>query len=174
VVEETLKLTEADERRIAAGLEARYKVSDVRATHKTVIDERDAAIALVKGRQGTRYIVDFERTREFFDTQPRGKAVRLGVEQIFVNGIKQLSLGDIRLTSVDTPMHRPWLWTVEWVDTNAAAGVKGYDLTCRERAGSVCKGAEFKTAGFTLTAPEVELADTGNEVRITILSKVSR
>lgn len=174
VVEETLKLTEADERRIAAGLEARYKVSDVRAKHKRVLDERDAAIALVKSRQGKRYIVDFERTREFFETLPRGKSVRLGVEQIFVNGIGRLTLGDISLTSIDTPMHRPGLWTVEWVDTNAADGVMGYELTCREHAGSVCKGAEFKTAGFTLKAPEVELADTGNEVRITILSKVAR
>ena len=66
------------------------------------------------------------------------------------------------------------LWTVEWVDTSAADGVKGYELTCREQAGGVCKGAEFKTAGFTLKAPEVELAETGNEVRITILSKVAR
>jgi hypothetical protein len=174
VVEETLKLTEADERRIAAGLEARYQMSDVRAKHKKVLDERDAAIALVKGRQGKRYIVDFERTKEFFETLPRGKSVRLGVEQIFVNGIGRLTLGDVSLTSIDTPMHRPGLWTVEWVDTNAADGVKGYELTCRERAGSVCKGAEFKTAGFTLNAPEVELADTGNDVRITILSKVAR
>jgi hypothetical protein len=71
-------------------------------------------------------------------------------------------------------MHRPWLWTVDWVDTNAADGAKGYQMICRERAGSVCKGAEFKTAGFTLNAPEVELADTGNDVRITILSKVAR
>ncbi len=31
-----------------------------------------------------------------------------------------------------------------------------------------------KTAGFTLNAPEVELADTGSDVRITILSKVPR
>jgi hypothetical protein len=100
--------------------------------------------------------------------------MRLGVEQIFVNGIERLTLGDVSLTSVDTPMHRPWLWTVEWVDTHAADGVKGYELTCRERAGSVCKGAEFKTAGFTLKAPEVELADSGNEVRVTILSKVAR
>jgi hypothetical protein len=174
VVEETLKLTEADERRIAAGLEARYKVSDVRAKHKKVLDERDAAIALVKSRQGKRYIVDFERTKEFFDTMPRGKSVRLGVEQIFVNGIERLTFGDISLTSIDTPMHRPWLWTVEWVDTGAADGVKGYELTCRERVGAVCKGAEFKTAGFTLNAPEVELSDTGKEVRITILSKVAR
>jgi hypothetical protein len=174
VVEDTLKLTEADERRIAAGLEARYQVSEVRAKHKQVLDERDAAIALVKSRQGTRYIVDFERTKKFFNTKPRGKSVRLGTEQIFVNGIERLTLGDIVLTSIDTPLHRPWLWTVEWVDTNAAKGVKGYALTCRERAGAVCKGAEFKTAGFTLIAPEVELADAGNEVRLTILSKVSR
>jgi hypothetical protein len=174
MVEETLKLTEADERRIAAGLEARYRVSDLRAKHKAVLDERDAAIALVKSRQGTRYIVDFERTKEVFETLPRGRAVRLGVEQIFVNGITRLTLGDVSLTSIDTPMHRPRLWTVEWVDTNAADGVKGYELTCRERAGSVCKGAEFKTAGFTLKAPEVELADAGSEVRITILSKVAR
>ena len=174
VVEETLKLTKADEQRIAAGFEARYHVSDVRAKHKKVFDERDAAIALVKSRQGKRYVVDFERTKEFFETLPRGKSVRLGVEQIFVNGIERLTLGDVSLTSIDTPMHRPWLWTVEWVDTNAVDGVKGYELTCRERAGAVCKGAELKTAGFTLNAPEVELADTGNEVRVTILSKVAR
>jgi hypothetical protein len=149
-------------------------VSDLRAKHKKVLDERDAAIALVKSRQGKRYVVDFERTKELFDTKPRGKSVRLGSEQIFVNGIERLTLGDITLTSIDTPIHRPWLWTVEWVDTAAADGVKGYELTCRERTGSVCKGAEFKTAGFTLNAPEVELADTGNEVRITILSKVAR
>ncbi len=91
-----------------------------------------------------------------------------------MNGIGRLTLGDILLTSVDTPMHRPGLWTVEWVDTNTADGVKGYELTCMAHAGSVCKGAEFKTAGFTLKAPEVELADTGTEVRITILSKVAR
>ncbi|RPJ74994.1 MAG: hypothetical protein EHM24_05090 [Acidobacteria bacterium] len=174
VVGETLKLTEADERRIAAGLEARYSVSDVRAKHKRVLDERDAAIALIAGRQGRRYIVDFERTRESFDILPRGKSVRLGVEQIFWNGIGRLTLGNISLTSVDTPMHRPGLWTVEWVDTNAADGVKGYELTCRERAGTECRGAEFKTAGFTLKAPAVELAETGNEVRVTILSKVAR
>jgi hypothetical protein len=174
VVEETLKLTGADERRIAAGLEARYKVSDVRAKHEKVLDERDATIALVKSRQGRRYIVDFERTKEFFEILPRGKSVRIGVEQIFVNGIRRLTLGDVSLTSIDTPMHRPGLWTVEWMDPNAADGVKGYELTCREHAGSVCKGAEFKTAGFTLNAPEMELADSGNEVRITILSKVAR
>jgi hypothetical protein len=174
VVEETLKLTEADEQRIAAGLEARYKVPDVRARHKAVLDERDAAIALVKSRRGTRYIVDFERTKEFFETKPRGKAVRLGVEQIFLNGIERLTLGEVVLTSIDTPMHKPWVWTVEWVDTNAADGVKGYELTCRERAGTVCKGAEFTSAGFTLMAPEVDVADTGSEVRITILSKVAR
>jgi hypothetical protein len=174
VVEETLKLTEADERRIAAGLEERYQVSDVRARHRKVLDDRDAAIALVKNRQGTRYIVDFERTKDFFDILPRGKSVLIGVEQILVNGIGKLTLGDVLLTSVDTPMHRPGLWTVEWVDTNATAGVKGYELTCRERIGTVCKGAEFKTAGFTLKAPEVELADAGREVRITILSKVAR
>ncbi len=81
VVAETLNLTEADERRIAAGLEARYQVSDLRAKHENVLDERDAAIALIKSRQGTRYIVDFERTKEFFDTLPRGKSVRLGVER---------------------------------------------------------------------------------------------
>jgi hypothetical protein len=91
-----------------------------------------------------------------------------------VNGIGRLTLGEVSLASIDTPMHRPGLWTVEWVDANAADGVKGYELACRERVGSVCKGAEFKTAGFTLNAPEVELADTGNEVRVTILSKVAR
>ena len=134
-----------------------------------------AAYAAADAKQARERLSDYLVARHFKQkTLPRGKSVRLGVEQIFVNGIGRLTLGDISLTSIDTPMHRPRLWTVEWVDTNAADGVKGYELTCREHAGGVCKGAEFKTAGFTLDAPEVELADTGNQVRITILSKIAR
>jgi len=86
--------------------------------------------------------------------------------QFSLDGVR-VTLGEVLLTSTDTPMHRPWLWTVEW-------RCEVYDLTCRDRAGTVCKGAEFKTAGFTLKAPAVELAETGNEVRVTILSKVAR
>jgi hypothetical protein len=41
-------------------------------------------------------------------------------------------------------------------------------------AAADAKEARERLAGFTLTAPEVELADTGSEVRITILSKVAR
>lgn len=174
VVEEVLRLNGVEERRVADGLEARYRVSEIRARHKRVLDERDDALALVTSRRGTRYIVDFERTKELFEASPRGKWVRIGVEQVFVNGIARLTLGDVSLTSIDTPMHRPWLWTVEWVDTNAADGGLGYQLTCIERHGNVCTGARFTTAGFALTAPEVELADSGHEVRVTIVRKVAR
>jgi hypothetical protein len=144
----------------ALALAAAYAAPDAKQARERLADYLVARH--LKRRTMTPREIEFEN-----ETQ-------LGVEQIFVNGIGRLTLGDVSLTSIDTPMHRPGLWTVEWVDTNAADGVKGYDLTCRERAGSVCKGAEFKTAGFTLNAPEVELADTGNEVRITILSKVAR
>ena len=93
-------------------------------------------MAIVNSRNGRRYIIDFRKTKDFIIPQPRGRSVRLGVEVFYANGIEEFRLGDIVLTTADTPMYQPKveknMYSLEWVDTDAEPGVKGYAFTYRE------------------------------------------
>lgn len=174
VIRDFLKLSDEEKKQIRERFNKKYGFDELRAKHGAVIKERDDAIILIESRKGKKYIVDFKKTKEFFNSKHRGKMIRLGVRQIFLNGIEELTLGDVILTSKDTPMERPYLWTVEWVDTEAKEGEEGYQLEYGEKVDDVYKNVTFTTKGFTLKAPEVKIKKKENEVKIIILSKVAR
>jgi hypothetical protein len=162
---------------VTARLKTRYPYDEIFAKHQAVITERDNALEAVKKRKGVTYIIDMIKIREFPRAKPRGRAVNIkGIEMIFPNGIEELKLGDIELTSVDTPVRRSWLRTYEWIDSEAAAGKKGYQMTFEKKEGEIFKNLVFKTAGFTLKAPGAKVVEDRdkNQVRIVILSKMSR
>ncbi|UCH92580.1 MAG: hypothetical protein JSV88_20100 [Candidatus Aminicenantes bacterium] len=171
-----LKLSPAQKKVIADRLKTKYPYDELYAKHNAVIKERDEAITMIKNRTGKKYIVDFKKTREFPLVKPRGKVIRIDVEQIFLHGIEKLDLGEIELTSIDTPMHRPWLYTFEWIDTEADKDKKGYEISFKEKIEDTYKKVVFKTNGFTLKAPELQINEdkTKNEVHLVILSKVAR
>ncbi len=171
-----LKLAPDQEKLIAARLKTKYPFDELYAKHNAVIKERDEALAMIENRKGKKYIIDFEKTGEFPLVKSRGKAIRIDVEQVFIHGIEKLDLGEIELTSIDTPMHRPGLYTFEWIDTEAKQDEKGCEISFKEKADDIYKNVVFKTSGFTLKAPELQINEdkTKNEVRITILSKVAK
>ena len=170
-----LKLDEKKKARIAGGFAARYGLDKLYAKHGPVIKERDDAIALIQSRKGRTYIVDFEATKEFIRTTPRGKSASISVREIFPHGIEKLTLGDVEMTGRDIPMEREWLYTVQWVDTEAKEGEKGYTLVFGAKDGDIYKNAVLTTNGFTLKAPEIRITEEeGNAVRIEVLSKVAR
>jgi len=171
-----LKISPDRKKVIANRLKTKYPYDELYAKHNAVIKERDEAIAMIKSRKGKKYIIDFKKTREFPRVKSRGKAIRIDVEQVFIHGIEKLDLGEIELTSIDTPMHRPWLYTFEWIDTETKKDEKGYEISFKEKVEDTYKKAVFKTNGFTLKAPELQINEdkTKNEVRITILSKVAK
>jgi hypothetical protein len=171
-----LKLSPDKKKIIANRLKTKYPYDKLYAKHNAVVKERDEAIAMIKNRKGKKYIIDLKKTREFPRVKSRGKAIRIDVEQIFIHGIEKLHLGEIELTGIDTPMHRPGLYTFEWIDTEAEKDKKGYEISFKEKVEATYKKVVFKTNGFTLKAPELQINEdkTKNEVRITILSKVTR
>jgi hypothetical protein len=177
VTSDFFKLSPDQKKLIAKRLKTKYPYDKLYAKHNAVVKERDEAIAIIKNRKGKKYIIDFKKTREFPRViKSRGKAIRIGVEQIFLNGIDKLILGEIELTGIDTPMHRPGIYTFEWIDTETTKDKKGYEISFKEKIKDTYKKAVFKTNGFTLKVPELQISEdkTKNEVRIIILSKITR
>jgi hypothetical protein len=164
----------AEKTAIAAGFGKKYAFNAILAKHAAVVKERNDAIALAASRKGKKYIVNIKATKEFYMLMPRGKSVRMGVEQILLQGTQDFRLGEIEITTADTLLHQTGLWDLVWIDTEASPGDKGYTFEYSEMAGDVYKGLVFKTKGFTLKAPEAKIEESADEVRIVVLTKASR
>jgi len=176
VIGDFLKLSPQQKKIIAQRLKSKYPFDEIYKRHHQVIKERDEAVELIQSREGRKYIVDFKKIREFPKITPRGKVVRIDVEQIFLHGIEKLQVGDVRLTSIDIPMHRPGLFDFQWIDTHPPKDKKGFEISFQEKTENIYKQLVFKTEGFTLEAPEAQIIEDKekDEVRIVILSKVPR
>ena len=105
-----LHLSTEQKQTIAQGLKTRYPYEEIYARHDALIKERDDAVQRVKSRQGTKYILDLVKIREWFQLKARGKEIFLkGIEKIYPHGVETFELGDIRLTTPDTPLRQTWL-----------------------------------------------------------------
>ncbi len=176
VTAEKLKLSDQEKAAVAERLKAKYGYDQLYAKHAAVIAERDAVRNLVTSRKGRTYVIDFQKTREFLMPVARGRSVTVGVSGYFVNGIADYVFGDVVVTTWNTPIHKPFLYTLEWTDTEVKPEEKGYTFYYGKKEGDVYKDVYFTTPGFTLKAPEVSIKENKdkNEFRIVILSKVAR
>ncbi len=175
VVRRLLKLSDKKKAAIAERLKTRYPYDAIFAKHGKVIRDRDEALALIDGRKGRKYTLDWQATREFFilSSKEEGKEVRMGVKVIMKEGFQPFTLGEIELTSGNGLIYMPGIWNLEWVDSKPVEG-RGFDLKFEKKDGNVYKKAVITTGGFTLKAPEVRIEETPDEVKIVILSKVAR
>jgi hypothetical protein len=171
-----LKLTEQEKAAIAARFKEKYKYDELYAKHAAVIKNRDEVKELVTSRKGRTYIIDLQKTRELIIPEGRGRFVVVGVTGYFLNGIKEYRLGDIVLTTWNTPVHKPFLYTIEWTDTEDRGEEKAYTFDFEKQEGDVYKNVVFTTPGFTLKAPEVQIQEDKdkNELRIVVLRKVAK
>lgn len=171
-----LNLSEKEKNAVAERLKTKYNYEELYAKHAPVIKNRDETKEIVTSRKGKTYIVDFQKTREFIIPQGRGRFVVVGVTGYYVNGIKEFALGDVLLTTWNTPIHKPFLYTIEWTDTKANPEERGYTFNFEKQEGEVYKNVLFTTPGFTLKAPEVQIKENKdeNELRIIVLRKVAK
>ncbi len=171
-----LRLSEKEKTAAAERLKTKYRYDELYAKHAPVIKNRDEVRSLVTARKGKTYVVDFQRTREFIIPEGRGRYVVIGVKGYYLNGLKEFTTGDVVLTTWDIPIHKPFIYSVEWTDTEAKPGDKGYVFYYEKKIGEIYKNVFFSTPGFTLKAPEIEIKEDKekNEFRIFILSKVAR
>jgi len=171
-----LRLTDAERSAATARLADQWGFQQLVAKHAVPLKRGQDALALVKSRQGYTFIIDTVQMRELLQIRARGESFQVGIASVYPHGIDRAVLGEIVLTSSDTPLFRRDLYWLEWVDTEVAPGRSAYSLDCLEKSGDVCKSATLTTKGFVLKAPEMQVKESadGKEVTISILTKVPR
>ena len=174
-----LKLSENEKAAVAERLKTKYDYDKIYAKHAVVVADRDAKIKEVTGRKGRTYIVDLHKTKELIGVTPRKdskKFITVSVSGYYIDGIEEFRLGDVALTTWNTPIHKPFLNTIEWTDTEVKPEEKNYTFYYEKQDGDVYKNVIFTTPGFTLKAPEVKIKEIKdkNEFWIVIQSKVAR
>lgn len=165
-VSEFLKLTDGEKEGIAERLRANYEFASVRARHALQVKARDEGVRMVLDRIGKTYTIDLRRAQSGFNVVPR-EFVSFRHESYFPHGLAEFVYGSLKLVSVDTPM-RMIKKSLEWVDTEAKPGEKGYELQYESLEGDLYKGVTLKTRGFTMTAKAVKIAETDDRVKISI------
>ena len=173
-----LKLSEKEKAVIAERLNTKYDYDKLHAKHAAVTTDRDATRKIVTDRKGRTYIIDLHKTKEPINVIGRvnSRFVTVVVSGYFVNGIEDFKMGDIELTTWNTPIHKPFAYTVEWTDTEVKPDEKNYAFYYGKQDGDVYKNVIFTTPGFTLKAPEVKIKEIKdkNEFWIVVQSKVAR
>jgi hypothetical protein len=126
-------------------------------------------IAEIKNRKGKLFQIDVTGAGEGFDIYPRGTdlILRPNRVQFYPHGLIHIYFGSLKLTSNETPM---WFhdWIIEWVDTEAKPGEKGYELKFESQEGDLFKGVTFTTAGFSFTVKAIKIEDKGDKVLISV------
>ena len=156
VTEKYLKLSGEEKKAIAESFKTKYKFDELYAKHTAVIKDHHEIMDIVNARTGQRYVIDFRKTKDFII--PCRAAVRpASASRFFANGIEEFHLGQIVLTTVDTPIYQPTskknMFSLEWVDTGAKPGEKGYTFTFEKQEGDVYKNVEFKTSRLHAESP---------------------
>jgi len=175
-LQEKLGLSAEDVTAGAERLKTRYPLAELKTKHDEVIKNRDEALKTILDRKGRVYIVSFKPTGEYLAPKSKEKPYRVGLINIFLEGIEGVDIRDVHFTGSRTPTIQDQLYYVKWVDTEdkpMGPGGKGYALAFSKKEGEdVYFDAEFKTAGFSLKAPKIRVLDSKARVKITVLSKL--
>ena len=174
VLEARLGLTEAEKQTVALGLRDRYPLGEISNRHGLLIRERDRALAMIVKRQGRAYVINFKPLLEYVIPKGRGETYSLGLVNIFPEGIESVEVRDVVFRGEKSPMIWDQLYYAKWVDPKTRARGKGYTLIFSRKEGEdIYYDAEFKTAGFVLRAPKIQLLELKGFVKITVLAKLN-
>lgn len=129
----------------------------------------DEIVAEILNRKGKTYRIDVSGAGEGFDINPRTLIIKDGV-QFYPQGLIHVIFGGFKLESKETPMlYRMRENVMEWVDTGAKAGEKGYELKFDSQDGGMYKGVTLTTSAFTMTAKNARIKEEGDKVAISVV-----
>jgi hypothetical protein len=172
-LDSVLALSPEEREKIAKRLKTRYNYDELHAKHARLIGERNRAFDLVQKRKGLTFIVNFKNTGEYASPESPQTSYRMGLINIYPKGIKKIKFADVLFEGEETPMVIDQLYYVKWIDTKARGLDKSYEvLGLREGKTNVYRDAVFKTRGFRLSAPKIEIKESKNRVKVTVLAKV--
>jgi len=172
VIAEFMPLSAEEKAGIAARLKSDSAFKEIWAKHSRVIKDRDGTVQSVTGRKGTKYLIDLRRAQRGFDFNPRDleHVILYQGAQFFPHGLVKFVYGSLNLASEDTPMRYTFSPNaLEWVDTEAKAGEKGYELKYESKAEDLYQNVTLKTRGFTMTAKAIKIGGEGDTVIISII-----
>ncbi len=168
-----LGTNDEDRENFKTRLKSVYDYDSVYSKHAPIINERDKAIEEWKAQKGKTYIINFKKTKEYLNPEPRGKKYSAGLIELFPEGVEELKIQDVTLVSENTLIEKNQLYFIRWIDTQASSAEKGYTITCDKKEGeNIFTNAEVKTKGFALFAPKIEIREGKNRVKIIVLSKI--
>jgi hypothetical protein len=174
-IDSLCSLSADDQTVIAARLKSRYGYDTIYARHASVLGARNRAYEMIQKRQGLTFVVNFKNTGEFPIAEGYAQAPRLGLINIYPTGIKKIRIADVLFEGKETPMVNDQIYYVKWIDTEAKEGQKRYEIQGdQEGTSTIYKNAVFKTDGFTLTAPKIEVRETKGRVKVIVLAKVKQ
>ena len=172
---ESLGLTKEEKEKIAEGLKDRYPVGEITDSQTKLIKKRDDALKMIQDRKGRAYILNFKPTQEYVLPKSSAEPFRIGLINIFPEGIDTIRIQDVLFEGRKTPIIQDQLYYLKWIDTEAKANEKGYVLSFGRKEGEdTYYDAEFTTKGFTLKAPKLQVKDTPARVKVTVLSKIKQ
>ena len=124
-------------------------------------------MAEILSRKGKTYRIDVTQAGESFDVNPRDLILK-DKAQFYPHGLIHVYFGSLKLTSKETPM-RFADWVLEWIDTEAKPGEKGYELKYDSLEGDLYKGVTLMTSGFSMTAKAVKIKESADTVEISVV-----
>jgi len=102
-----------------------------------------------------------------------GENYQVGLINIHPGGIEKIQIQQVLFEGQKTPIVQDQLYYLKWVDTETGPGTKGYTLVFSRKEGEdIYYDAEFRTKGFTLKAPKIQVKDLPARVKVTVLSKI--
>lgn len=164
-----LKMTDAEKAAIARRLKTDFEYEKIMVRHARVFKDRDDAIASIANRKGKTFLVDLKHAQRGFDINPRPNSFIYRSQQIFPRGLAGFVYGSLKLKSEETPMRFVMNENLlEWIDTDARMGEKGYDLKYKSQEGDLYKDVTLTNKGFSMTAKAIKIAEDGDTVKISI------
>lgn len=150
-----------------------YPIGQIRERHATFLNARDSAYRQVKARAGRVYVLDFKRTGQYIRSLAKTKdSYGIGLTQVQPDGLPGFNFDDVELSRVTAPAELDQLYYIRVVDTEWKERSEAFKLSGDKQPDGTWKNAQVRTPLFTLTAPHVRVRETGNRVKIQILSRV--
>ena len=173
VIGEKLAMSDEERGKIAGDLKTRYEYEEIVKRKTERINNRDAAIEVIRGRQGRTYIINFKPVREYLTPKWRGESFSVGLMVIAPDGLESMAIRDITLEGKATPIMQDQLYYIKWVDTETPLDIKGYSLEFSGKEGEdVFLDAVFRTKGFLLKAPKIQIRERAGRTKVSVLAKI--
>lgn len=171
---EKLAVSDAKKGMVIERLKTRYDYGEIVRRNTERIEQRNDALDLIQKRKGRVYIINFKPTHEYLTPKWRGESYKVGLMNIAPRGLESMEMRDIVLEGKEIPILQDQLFYIKWVDTETPPHEKGYTIEFSRKEGeNVYYDAVFRTKGFVLKAPKIQLKDRPARVKVTVLSKIN-